>query len=49
VVGLREGSFLRIEGESIVLGGTTGARIFRRNHGPFEAAEGARLEDILHS
>jgi dipeptidase E len=47
VVGLREGSFLRVEGESILLGGTTGARIFGRNHDPFEAAKGARLEGML--
>lgn len=36
VVGLREGSMLRVEGERITLNGSTGARIFRRGKQPVE-------------
>ncbi len=47
VVGLREGSWIRVEGQSGILCGTTGARIFRKGHAPFEAAEGANLDALL--
>ena len=47
VVGLREGSFLRIEGDSITLKGSTGARIFRRGEEPVEARTGAELRPLL--
>jgi dipeptidase E len=46
VVGLREGSMLRIEGGSVRLLGAAGARIFRRGHPPLEARPGEVL-DIL--
>jgi dipeptidase E len=46
VVGLREGSMLRIEGDSVRLLGAAGARIFRRGHPPLEAHPGEAL-DIL--
>jgi dipeptidase E len=36
VVGLREGAMLRVEGDSVVLKGVSGARIFRRGHSPIE-------------
>ena len=49
VVGLREGAMLRIEGASVVLKGTAGARIFRRGRGPEEAAPGASLDFLLES
>jgi dipeptidase E len=46
-VGLREGAFLEIEGESVLLGGAGGARIFRRGMAPREASPGARIESLL--
>ena len=47
VVGLREGALLRVEGDSIVLKGIAGARVFRRGHDPVEMAPGSRLEPLL--
>ncbi len=44
VVGLREGSMLRIENDSIVLKGSSGARVFRRGDAPVELKPGERLE-----
>lgn len=40
VVGLREGSWLRVDGDSISLGGRAGARIFRRGREPEERGVG---------
>lgn len=36
VIGLREGSWLRVHGEEITLKGELSARIFRKNQSPFE-------------
>lgn len=47
VVGLREGAMLRIEEGSIMLKGSTGARIFRRGDQPIETLPGANLTDLL--
>src|SRR5262247_2373064 len=47
VVGLREGGMLRIDGASVVLKGTTAARLFARNRQPIECQPGARLADHL--
>ena len=47
VVGLREGAWLRAEGGSIRLLGTTGARIFRRGFAPAEASPGDLLDSLL--
>lgn len=47
VVGLREGSMLRVEGDRMRLLGVTGARIFRRGAEPTEAAPDADLSDLL--
>jgi dipeptidase E len=47
VIGLREGSMLRIEGEEMELRGTTGARIFRRGAEPREVPPGTRLDELL--
>ena len=47
VVGLREGSFLRVERGSIFLGGETGARIFRRGRAPVEARPGGRIDSLI--
>jgi dipeptidase E len=46
VVGLREGSFLRVQDGGITLKGNTGARIFRRGEKPVEAAS-MRLNVLL--
>jgi dipeptidase E len=47
VVGLREGAWLRREGDALVLGGRSGARIFRRAAEPEEVAPGAELDRLL--
>jgi dipeptidase E len=47
VVGLREGSMLRREGERLSLLGVTGARIFRRGQKPAEVPAGADLSELL--
>jgi dipeptidase E len=47
VVGLREGAWLRVEGATVALGGTTGARIFRRGREPEEVRPPARLDELL--
>jgi dipeptidase E len=43
VVGLREGSALRVEGEAVTLIGDRPARIFRRGEAPLELPAGSRL------
>jgi dipeptidase E len=48
VIGLREGAFLRIEGATVLLGGETGARIFRRGQAPVEARPGSFIESLVH-
>ena len=47
VVGLREGAWIRIEGDRALLGGTRGARIFRRGAEPKERGTGESLDDLL--
>ncbi len=47
VVGLREGAILRVEGESVVLKGLAGARIFRRGQDPVEAGPGDDLTPLV--
>jgi dipeptidase E len=47
VVGLREGAWLLVEGGEVTLGGTTGARLFRRGQPPIEIAGGSRLDDLI--
>jgi dipeptidase E len=49
VVGLREGTMLRIEGESIRLRGARPARIFRRGQDPLEVPPDNFLEKILEA
>ena len=44
VVGIREGSMLRVENGATVMKGTTGAKIFRRGETPFEIAPGALVD-----
>ena len=47
VLGLREGSWLRVEGDRASLEGANGARIFRRGAQPEEAAPGTALDHLL--
>jgi dipeptidase E len=47
VVGLREGTMLRVEGDSVLLRGAKPARIFRRGRDPLEVPPGASLEEVL--
>jgi dipeptidase E len=49
VVGLREGSILRIEGSQITLKGPHTARIFRRQEKPVEMAPGSDLHPLLEA
>ncbi|HEX3553451.1 MAG TPA: dipeptidase PepE [Thermoanaerobaculia bacterium] len=47
VVGLREGAWIRVEGDQATLGGNRGARIFRRGLEPEERGTGESLDDLL--
>ena len=47
VVGLREGAWIRVEGDRATLGGACGARIFRRGLEPEERGTGDSLDDLL--
>jgi dipeptidase E len=47
VAGLREGAMVRVENSSMILRGTSGARIFRKSHEPVETMPGATLDDLL--
>jgi dipeptidase E len=47
VVGLREGAWLGVDGPTIALGGSTGARLFRRGQPALELMVGARLDYLL--
>ncbi len=44
VVGLREGSMLRVDGRDVLLTGLHSARIFERGKEPYEVAVGSRIE-----
>lgn len=46
VVGIREGSWLRIEGDKITLKGTLPARIFEYDKKPYEVETGADLSNL---
>lgn len=48
VVGLREGAMLRVENDVILLRGTSGARIFRRDETPLEVSPNSELQALLH-
>jgi dipeptidase E len=47
VVGLREGTMIRIEQGNILLKGVTAARVFRRGHRPVEVEPGSNLGALL--
>ncbi len=47
VVGLREGCWLRVEGDVMTLGGTMRARLFHRGADPVEHEPGADLSELL--
>ena len=47
VIGLREGSFLRAERDSVLLKGPHFARIFRRGASPLEVPSGTDLNEWL--
>ena len=46
VVGLREGSWLEVKGDSILLKGTLTARIFKRNENPIEVEPNSDLSNL---
>lgn len=46
VVGLREGSWLAVKGDSVKLKGTLTARIFKRNENPIEVIPETELNDL---
>jgi dipeptidase E len=48
VVGLREGSLIRVTAGRQQLRGQTGARIFRRGQSPLEVQAGAILDELLN-
>lgn len=48
VVGLREGSLLRLEGRRLHLKGSTGARLFLKDKLPQELVTGDRLDSLLN-
>jgi dipeptidase E len=47
VAGLREGAMVRMENGTMILKGTSGARIFRKDGEPVETKPGANLTDLL--
>ena len=47
VVGLREGAWLVVNGETVTLQGSTGARLFRRGRPPVDYPVGSRLDFLL--
>ena len=49
VVGLREGAWLLVENSSVVLKGSSGARIFRRGHPPMEIAPNSEISNLVGS
>jgi dipeptidase E len=44
VIGLREGSWIQVQGENMILHGTHSARIFEQGKEPFEKESGSSLE-----
>jgi dipeptidase E len=46
VVGLREGAWLRVDDDVVVLQGVNGARLFRRGEHPLELAIGSKVDSV---
>lgn len=44
VIGLREGSWLRVTGDDIVLEGTLSARVFEKDKEPYEITSGTKID-----
>jgi len=49
VVGIREGAWIRVEGDHATLGGSRGARLFRRGQEPEERGTGKLLDDLMQA
>jgi len=49
VAGLREGALVRVENGAMILKGSSGARIFRKNLKPVETLPGDHLEDLFRT
>ena len=47
VLGLREGSWLEVKGEKIILKGTLTARLFKKNEIPIEIESGSDLNTVI--
>jgi dipeptidase E len=47
VIGLREGSWLNLKGDSIVLKGDLSARLFRQNQEPIEVESGSEMRKFI--
>jgi dipeptidase E len=47
VLGLREGAWVVVQNGSVALGGSNGARIFRRGQAPVERATGDEISDLV--
>src|SRR5437763_13980306 len=47
VLGMREGAWVRAENGRVLLGGTRGARIFRRGEGPVEKTTGDEISSLV--
>lgn len=47
VVGMREGAMVRIEHGSVILKGSSGARIFRKGQEPIETVPGEKLDHLI--
>lgn len=48
VIGLREGSWLEVKGDNVILKGALTARVFRQNLEPIEVESGTYLEKIFN-
>jgi dipeptidase E len=48
VVGLREGAWLVVNGGTVRIEGSTGARLFRSGQSPMEYPSGSQLDFLLH-
>src|SRR6202171_3889641 len=47
VIGMREGAWLLVEGNSVLLKGANGARIFRRGQPPVEVSPNSQISELV--